>query len=197
MRKLTKLTVAIEPAFCVLLALSLLVFPVEWICAWFAATLVHELGHYLSLRMLRVNISALQINSRGVLMRSDPLTDIQHAVCSLSGPVAGLMLLPLAKYWPALAICGFIQSVFNLIPIYPLDGGAVIHFLLANCFGESVAWIISKVIGTCLQMLIPILLFVLGISLRSVPFFLLIALVFVFKTKGIKSPCKHRKVIVQ
>ena len=193
----SKNVIKIDPTTYLLWALSALIIPAGWLCAWFAATTVHELGHYISLRFMDVDVSEVRINHSGILMRSRSMTHMQQAVCSLAGPFAGLILLPIMRRYPILAICLLFQSLFNLLPIYPLDGGVVIYELLAQIFGETVAWNSLHIISNILRLLVSIIILVIGVQLKSLLLFVVIVAIFLCKTGFVKFPCKPRKVIVQ
>ena len=105
------------------------------------AIYVHEMGHVAMLRRLGINASApLFIPGVGALVMlkqrvTDPLTD---AKIGLAGPVWGLgaALAAAAIYaltrqpiWLAIAqLAGFL-NLFNLIPIWQLDGSRGFHVL--------------------------------------------------------------------
>ena len=197
MRRSVKTHFTMEPAFCVMGALAVLLFPFQWVIAWFAATAVHELGHYLLLRTFNINIFKVQIGSYGVLMHTGPQTLLQSAICSLAGPIAGFMLLILSEFNPILSICGFIQSVFNLLPIYPLDGGAALYALIGIISDEHKAEKYIQVIGNATILIITIGLILFSFQIRGLKYFLIIFIIFITKTLILKFPCKQREVIVQ
>jgi Zn-dependent protease len=107
---------------------------------WFALGLVvsvyiHEMGHVYVLNRYGIKASApMFIPGFGAMIRvRQRLTDArQDARCGLAGPIWGLAaalaflagsLLFQSPAMAAIAQFGAVINLFNLIPIYPLDGG--------------------------------------------------------------------------
>lgn len=130
-----KTTWNISGSFCIILAISLLLLPFPWVFSWCLASLLHELLHYLSVRICRRRVFHIQLGAGGAIMQSEPLDPWQEVFCSLSGPLAGVMLVFAGRWFPRLAICGIFQSLYNLLPIYPLDGGRAMRGILLQIFG--------------------------------------------------------------
>lgn len=105
------------------LALVILLFPLTWVAAMGAAALLHELGHWLAVKCCGKRVSTFKIGMTGAIMETEPMEIWQELLCTLAGPLAGLLPLTVMQWMPRVAICGAVQSVFNLLPIYPLDGG--------------------------------------------------------------------------
>jgi Zn-dependent protease len=130
---------------------------------------VHEMGHVAMLRRLGIAASApMFIPGVGALVMlkqrvTDPLTDAQ---IGLAGPVWGLgaafaafavYLLTGARIWLAIAqLTGFL-NLFNLIPVWQLDGSRGFHVLAR---GER--WLLVAVIALALVITEQRLLFVVG-----------------------------------
>lgn len=112
-----------------ILALMILVLPMKWILSATLAVIIHELGHYTALRLCGVEVMGIRVSTGSVRMRVDRMKPWQEAVCALSGPLAGFSLLLFSRLLPRAAVCGFVHSLYNLLPIYPLDGGRVIRSL--------------------------------------------------------------------
>ena len=123
-------TTRVEFGFCLFLASAILLLPLKLVVGWLLAVLVHESFHYLALRMCRVQVRGLRIAAHGVIMETEPLGGFKGFFCALAGPVGGFLLILLRRQMPYTAICGFLQSCYNLIPIRPLDGGRALHYLL-------------------------------------------------------------------
>ena len=130
---------------------------------------IHEMGHVAMLRRLGIAAGApLFIPGMGAVVMlkqhvTDPLTD---AKIGLAGPVWGLGagLAALAVYlatggmiWFAIAqLTGFI-NLFNLIPVWQLDGSRGMHAL-----ARSERWMLVAAIGAALLLTEQRMLFVIG-----------------------------------
>jgi Zn-dependent protease len=133
------------------------------------AIYVHEMGHVAMLRQLGVAAGApLFIPGVGAFVMlkqhvTDPLTD---AKIGLAGPVWGLgaALTALAVYvvtrapiWLAIAQLTAFLNLFNLIPVWQLDGSRGMHVL-----ARWERWALVGVIGLALLATEQRLLFIIG-----------------------------------
>lgn len=189
--------IKVQPSFCILCALSVLMLPVKWVIAWMLASLVHELAHYLSLRAFGIEVRSITLGAFGAVMQTAHMEVLQTAVCSVAGPMGGLLLLFMANEFPLLAICGFIQSTVNLLPIYPLDGGRALQAILSMLFSARVSACIAKIINAILIIAVSAVSLYATIRYNAGLRLLIVPLLLLLKTLRIKIPCKHRKQIVQ
>jgi Zn-dependent protease len=95
---------------------------------------IHEMGHVFELRRFGIAASApvfLPGFGALVMLKQRPATPGQDARVGLAGPVwglataclcYGLFLLTKAPFWAALARFGAWINLFNLIPVWQLDG---------------------------------------------------------------------------
>ena len=52
---------------------------------------------------------------------------VQEALSALAGPAGSFLMLLLCRVFPEAALWGTVQGLFNLLPVYPLDGGRVLR----------------------------------------------------------------------
>lgn len=138
--------VHIETACIMVYALSVFIFPVRWVFGWIIAAAVHELGHLLALKLLKVQIYSLEIGLFGARIVTERMPYLKETLCALSGPLAGCLLLIFGKQMPYIALAAWAQSCYNLIPVYPLDGGRALRSLLCIFFAEKRAVTVSAAV---------------------------------------------------
>ena len=129
----------VTPSLWILGALMLLILPLNWLLAAVTAALFHEFCHYLSLKFCSVPIQSIQLSGGGAVISTGPMTPRQELICAMAGPLGGLCLLPLVRYVPRIAICAAAQSLFNLLPIYPLDGGRALNSIVRRYLSPALA----------------------------------------------------------
>lgn len=135
-----------------ILAFLLLVVPLPWLQALIMAAAVHELGHYYAIRLCTGDRSAVRIYSYSALLPLPPMSSKQELLCALAGPFAGLCLLLLGRWLPRTAVCAAAQSIYNLIPIYPLDGGRALRCVLRMCISPPKAAKVETIVAAISRM---------------------------------------------
>ena len=134
-----KVLVKLSPAFCIMLAMMLLIMPLKWLVAAAIAAMYHELCHIIAIRLCRGDIHRFSLSTDGASLDISSLSAAQELICSLAGPIGGLCLLFFAHWIPRIAVCAAFQSLYNLLPIYPLDGGRALWCSANGLLGEKQA----------------------------------------------------------
>lgn len=128
--------VQVEYGLYIVLAVAFVLIPLPLLLSWCCAVVVHEVGHFAALRILRIPVMSLSLSTRGIIMETGTMLPYEELFCAAAGPLCSALLLLTARFLPIIAICGAVQGTFNLLPILPLDGGRMIR-ALANIFQQG------------------------------------------------------------
>lgn len=175
----------VDSAVWVLGALLLLTVPLNWLLAAFAAAAFHETCHALAVKAVGGKVWGLKLGIGGAEMATSPLSHREELLCALAGPVGSLSLLLLCRQFPRLALCGACQGTFNLLPLFPLDGGRILR-----CMAPKWSGFVGKYGGVFLMTLA-----VFGAIFRKTGW-LPVVLAAIVMAKG-KNPCKSGRFGVQ
>ena len=178
----------IHPLFYAL-ALVLVLFGQAQALLWtFAAVAVHEAGHAAAARIRGYVVKDLVVYPYGAAMGLDEEMDpVSGVVVGLAGPFANLLAAALlvALWWifPAVypVTYPFLYAdlgiaLFNLLPVYPLDGSRVVRGLARNRM-KAVRGMQRA--GIAVSALL-FLLFIISFALKAVSFTLGVTAVFLF-----------------
>lgn len=174
-----------ELTFCLLeLVLMLFLLPLRWLLAAMVAAFIHELGHYTAVRLLGGSIYGIKFGISGAVMEASDLPKWAELVCVIAGPLAGLLLGLTYPCFPVTAICAVAQSIYNLLPIYPLDGGRILRSAVLLLGGtEYCCVVIQRFTFVVLLFLCIYIRYLYGISLFLFPGAILLR----------NIPCKQRR----
>lgn len=131
----------------------------------FICVALHEIGHTLAARLFGIEVSSITLWLLGgiAIMKNTSSKAWQNLIIALCGPLVNLLLalafgsivsekdlyiqpfLPMEKTWQnqlniflsTLMIANLSLFAFNLIPIFPMDGGRAAQSLLHLLFGEQ------------------------------------------------------------
>ena len=136
--------VDISPWAPIFAAFLCLILPVSWVIAGVAAAVIHEWFHILAVYLCGSRICSLRVGIHGAVMETSIMSVRQQLFCILAGPAGSLLLVLTGEYFPRFALCGFIQGFYNLLPLYPLDGGRGLRCMMEWWFPPEIADQICK-----------------------------------------------------
>lgn len=120
----------LQPSAYLMAAVLVLLFPADWLLAVVLASVIHELGHLLVIYATGGHADSITIGAFGAKIYTRFPQRWKEFLCAAAGPAASILLVSLCHTFPKLAFCAAIQGMFNLIPVYPMDGGRMLHCLL-------------------------------------------------------------------
>ena len=148
-----------------------------WVIGFISCIFLHELGHTLAARLVGVEVKSIVIWLLGGFTNLSRKSEkpAYNLVISAAGPlvnfflafvfvlfyiVVSVLFMPFIKnvqifLWAqmlvnlsfSLTLVNLILAVFNLFPIYPLDGGNITHSIMEIFFGRTNADLITLIIG--------------------------------------------------
>jgi len=182
-----KNSVTVNTLVYLLVPVIILLFPDTWIVAWIVAAAIHESFHIIALRLFKVRILKIEIGLFGTQIETETMDPHKELIVALAGPLGILIILIFARCVPRVALCGIAQTAYNMIPVYPLDGGRAIRCLLSLRFKDhqliyTESLILITIIICCI---LASIIFKLGM----LPVILAIGLL--IKYRNANLPCKE------
>lgn len=176
-----------------LIPVLLLLFPNGLVLWWIIAAAIHEIYHILMLWIFRIEIISIEIRITGAKIETAPMVPYKEMIVALAGPIGALSFLAFAQLMPQLVICVIAQSAFNLLPVYPLDGGRALRCVFAGKLKDKNLYTFEK------GMLYAVVLGVLFLSMRyKLGIFPIVpAMALIIKHRNANIPCKDREQRVQ
>lgn len=155
-------------------AQSSLIDVLSWPVVILVSIIVHELGHAFVARRFGLRVGDIVLHGIGGHVTHPRTTPKRQLAISLAGPFAGIGLaaamlavsvIPVIPpeahmvrgLFERFAVINVIWSVFNLLPMYPLDGGHALKSALDLFTSERNAWLITAGLGTALGIIATVL----------------------------------------
>ena len=128
---------------------------------YFLITFIHELGHIIVAKMFKVKVNNMKLSVFGFSANIDDykyLSIYKQLLILLAGPLTYFIsiffieklyvyeIISLVTYYKALLTNKYI-FIFNLLPIFPLDGGRIIKIVLDKIFTYKKAKVLSNIIS--------------------------------------------------
>lgn len=188
-----KLKISFNPIFVIF---AFLVFYFGWaksFLVYMLVLLLHELAHYVVARFLGYKLNKIIFMPYGASLSGENniFKPSHEIVIALAGPLLNILfvligvslwwLVPITfAYTETFVISNLVLGVFNLLPIFPLDGGRIVVAFMSNHISKIKLYKTMKIIGVVFSVIFAVLFFIsvfitINLTLIFISIFLLIS----------------------
>lgn len=178
-----------------------------------SSMLLHEIGHIVMGLMLKMKLKKIEILMIGFTMefklkakdymrkigRGNMLILKKMIIC-IAGPavnmaiVVSAMFFEYGKYVESIVYSNMILMMFNMLPIYPLDGGRIIKYIVHMIRGKNSANEITRRISYLTALLITVIMLCVIIYNQNVSILLSVLMLWIIVTKEEKRYKQTKKI---
>lgn len=115
---------------------------------FFLTLALHETGHLVAAALLGGRIEKISLGFADCRIETAFSGYAAEAACALAGPLLNLVFCAVCRRTaPAFAAVSLLLGVYNLLPVWPLDGARWIYCLLCRKTEPGRAWALVRMLG--------------------------------------------------
>lgn len=140
--KFKSVTIQLYISFFVVMSIMIALDYLEQFFILFLTVTIHEMTHIMIAKIFGLSVEKISITPMGeaaTIKDMDSLSFIKKAAVIAGGPMINILIFlimsTIAPHDSFFKLANIVIGVFNLIPIYPLDGGRLILHMLSNKIG--------------------------------------------------------------
>lgn len=180
--------------------------------------IVHELGHLIAGLILRFKPEEIRLTPVGLQIRfkadyqkeslkNNKEIEIKRAIVAFAGPLTNLLIstfvLIMCKFNSHLqnlyiiqivVYANFLIAMFNLIPIYPMDGGRFLNEVLKIFIGNKKAYKITYFVSKTILILLTALSSILILYIHNIAIIIILAYLWYLEIIEIRRYNRRRNV---
>lgn len=180
--------------------------------------IIHELGHLIAGLMLKFKPEEIRLTPVGLRIQfkaSDEEYKIENAksytikkaIIALAGPLTNLLIATITVVMAKLNLstqnmyiyllivyANFLIAIFNLIPIYPMDGGRAVKEILKLVYGNKKAYKITYFLSKTVLILLTAVSSIAILYLKNIAILIIIAYLWYLEIAEIRKYNRRKKI---
>lgn len=172
--------------------------------------LIHELAHLICGVLLGFSPETLKIMAFGFsiefntniqdynkkIMKSNILA-VKKILVALAGPLINLFIIicgTLLNIDNYIIYANFLIFIFNLIPIYPLDGGRILKHILKILIGNKKANIYTNSVSNIFMIILTVIASIFIMKYKNIAIFIIVVVLWIMLLKENKKYNTYNKI---
>lgn len=176
--------------------------------------MIHEIGHLIAGLLLGMKPEKIEIKPFGfsisfqlttkdynIKIRKANLLEIKKIIVALAGPITNLIIMMIAlnmqgSLWQTLMLIytNIVLILFNILPIYPLDGGRILRGVLHILIGRKKAIQYSYTISFCTTIILTLIASIAILYLKNIAIFFAITYLWILVIRQNKNTQMKKRI---
>ena len=206
------MSIKIDLKIFLFLFLFLLTSQIEIYIVLMVFAILHELGHLIAGLMLKFKPTEIKLTPFGLQISFNveyynKELNIQKAIIALAGPLTNFLIATIviifAKFnvtfentylYQLIIYSNFLIGIFNLIPIYPMDGGRFLKEVLKLIWGRKKAYKLTYFISKTVLIILTAISSIAILYLHNIAIVLIIAYLWYLEVLEIRRYNKRKNI---
>ncbi len=182
--------------------------------------IIHELGHLLAGVILKFKVEEIKLTPMGVRLqfkienreynkkvKKGNLLNVKKAIIAIAGPITNLVILIVliilkniglnftnTYIYQIIIYSNLLIAIFNLLPIYPMDGGRVINEILKIMVGNKKAYKITYILSKTMLIILTAISSIAILYLENIAIVFIIMYLWCLELQEIRKYNKRKNI---
>lgn len=176
--------------------------------------MIHEIGHLIAGLLLGMKPEKIEIKPFGfsisfqlttkdynIKIKKANLLEIKKIIVALAGPITNLIITMITlnmqgSLWQTLMLIytNIVLILFNILPIYPLDGGRILRGVLHILIGRKKAIQYSYTISFCTTIILTLIASIAILYLKNIAIFFAITYLWILVIRQNKNTQMKKRI---
>lgn len=182
--------------------------------------IIHELGHLLAGVILKFKVEEIKLTPMGVRLqfkienreynkkvKKGNLLNVKKAIIAIAGPITNLVILIVliilkniglnftnTYIYQIIIYSNLLIAIFNMLPIYPMDGGRVINEILKIMVGNKKAYKITYILSKTMLIILTAISSIAILYLENIAIVFIIMYLWCLELQEIRKYNKRKNI---